>query len=74
MVFGELLNPSALGVPGINGYVVHLLVIYPLILGFTLGLGLLYYPLYRLVRMINEMKAYKRTGEPPIWGKKARAT
>lgn len=71
MVLEELLNPSALGVPGITGYFIHLLVIYPLIFGFTLSLGLLYYPLFRLVRMIKEMKAYKRTGEPPAWGKKA---
>lgn len=72
MVLEEILNPSWLGVPGLMGYVIHLFVIFPLIAGFTMGLGLLVYPLFRLVRMVEEMRTYKRTGEPPVWGKKAK--
>lgn len=72
VVLQEILNPSAFGIPGPMGYVIHLLVIYPLIFGITFGLGLLYYPLFLLLRMINEMQTYKRIGEPPVWGKKAK--
>ena len=71
-VLGEILNPSWLGIHGLMGIVIHLLVIYPLIAGFTMGLGLLYYPLFRVVQMITEMQTYKRTGKLPVWGKKAK--
>ena len=72
-VVKELLNPSALGLRGIVGIFIHLLVIYPMLFGFTLGLGLLYYPLYRLVKMVTEMQTYRRTEVPPVWGKKVMA-
>lgn len=69
----ELFNPTALGVPGFMGYVIHFFVIYPLIFVFTFGFGLLYYPIYRLIKMVNEMKKFKETGVPPVWGKKGAA-